>query len=138
MTLDPRLVRDTSPLLDTTHAHVLLARDTRWPWIILVPRDTRATELHDLADDARRGFLDAVTATGEALQRASGCESVNVAMLGNVVAQLHGHVVARSPGDPNWPGPIWGFGSAELRAEDAAEPGFATSVRRALRALDER
>ena len=130
--LDPALARDTRPLVDLPHARVLLARDARWPWLILVPRDPAATELHELDDDERTGFLAAVSATGAALQDATGCSSVNIAMLGNVVSQLHCHVVARNPGDPNWPGPIWGFGTPEPRPDDAPEPDFASAVRRAL------
>ena len=99
MTLDPALERDTRPLLDTAASTVLLADDSRWPWLILVPRDRTAHELHELDPDARDAFLRTVSAASEALQRTTGCRSVNVAMLGNVVAQLHCHVVARPPPD---------------------------------------
>ena len=129
--LDPILERDTRPLLDLPATAVLLADDSRWPWLILVPRERAVHELHELDPDTRDAFLRAVSATSEALQRASGCRSVNVAMLGNVVAQLHCHVVARSPGDPNWPRPVWGFGAA-VPYPDGAEPAFAVAVREAL------
>ena len=112
---------------------MLLADDSRWPWLILVPRDRTAHELHELDPDARYAFLRVVSATGEALQRTSGCRSVNVAMLGNVVAQLHCHVVARSPNDPNWPRPVWGFGTA-VPYPDGFEPEFAVAVREKLSA----
>ena len=132
--LDPAIARDTRPLLELPSATLLLARDERWPWLILMPRDRAATELHHLAPAERAAFLEAVSATSEALQRASGCRSVNVAMLGNVVAQLHCHVVARSPGDPNWPAPIWGHGTPSLRPDDAPLPEFAREVVAALEA----
>ena len=131
MTLHPKLASDTRSLLELPHAHVLLATDSRWPWLILVPRRGEANELHELAADERAGFLDVVATTSELLQRATGCRSVNVAMLGNVVAQLHCHVVARSPGDPNWPAPVWGFGTAEPYP-DGVTPPFAVAVRDGL------
>ena len=131
MTLDPRLARDTRPLAVLPGARVLLANDSRWPWLILLPPHDSATELHHLDARERGAFLQVVSRTSELLQRASGCRSVNVAMLGNVVAQLHCHVVARSPGDPGWPGPVWGFGEAVPRAAGEL-PAFATSVVGAL------
>ena len=133
--LDPRLARDTVALVDTAAARVRLARGGRWPWLILVQRDAGATELHDLPDAALVGFARAVAATSAALKAATGCDSVNVAMLGNVVPALHCHVVARSAGDPNWPGPVWGHGTPEPRAADAPLPPFAAAVRDALAAL---
>ena len=134
MSLDPTLARDTRPLFDTEHAQVLLANDARWPWLILVPRDTLVTEVHQLAPDARAAFLETASAVGEALQDATGCRSVNIAMLGNMVSQLHCHVVARSPGDPNWPAPVWGFGEAVPREQSAELPAFAREVRELLTA----
>jgi len=132
MTLDPALRRDTRHLFDTDHAHVLLANDARWPWLILVPRDSSVREVHELSPGARAGFLENASGVGDVLQQTTGCHSVNIAMLGNVVSQLHCHVVARSPGDPAWPAPIWGFGRAETRDASAGLPPFALAVRAAF------
>jgi diadenosine tetraphosphate (Ap4A) HIT family hydrolase len=52
-----------------------------------------------------------------ALKKVTGAKKINVGALGNIVSQLHVHIVARSEGDPNWPGPIWGFGTAAPRSE---------------------
>ena len=134
MNLDPRLARDTRPLLETEHAVVLLMNDSRWPWLILVPPDARVTELHHLEHAVRDGFMHGVAIASAALQAATGCTSTNVAMLGNIVAQLHCHVVARSPGDPNWPSPVWGYETAEPYAK-GEEPSFLRPVVTALQAL---
>lgn len=86
--------------------------DCRWPWIILVPVQADIEELHDLTHSQRVSFMADVNQVSRVVQSTTNCQSVNVAMLGNVVSQLHCHVIARNPGDPNWPNPVWGFGSA--------------------------
>ena len=130
-TLDSRLLADTRRLGATPACELLLMNDARWPWLILVPRVAAVSELHALpAPLAERVFAD-VAAASQAMQRATGCRSVNVAALGNVVAQLHIHVVARDAGDPNWPRPVWGVGVAEPYA-DGATPGFAQAVAAAV------
>jgi len=131
MTLAPELARDTRPLRELSHAKLLLANDSRWPWLILVPYDPHITELHQLDTTVRHGFMDAVNACSEALQQTTGCQSINIAMLGNVVAQLHCHVVARTPGDSNWPGPIWGHGKP-VRYDSGSIPTFASALCQAL------
>lgn len=112
MSLHPKIEADTLFICDTDHAHVRLMDDCRWPWIILVPLQGDAQELHDLTHKQRESFMADVNQVSRVVQVVTGCQSVNVAMLGNVVSQLHCHVVARNPQDPNWPAPIWGFESA--------------------------
>ena len=139
---DPRLDADTLPVCRTAAAHVRLVDDARWPWLMLVPARAEATEIHHLAPDERASLIEEVSLASAALERATGCASVNVAALGNVVARLHVHVVARRPGDPNWPGPVWGFGERVPRARDASgearEPAFVAAVREALAGRRER
>ena len=112
MSLHTKIEADTHPVCTTEFAYVRLMDDSRWPWIILVPKQSDAEELHDLTHSQREGFIADVNQVSRVMQVTTKCQSVNVAMLGNVVPQLHCHVVARNPGDPNWPAPIWGFESA--------------------------
>lgn len=136
-TLDARLAADTRWLAATPACELLLMNDARWPWLILVPRQAGASELHELdATLAERVFADIALAS-RAMQRATGCRSVNVAALGNVVAQLHVHVVARDEGDTNWPRPVWGAGVATPYTA-TEPPTFAAEVAAALRAAPER
>jgi len=109
MTLHPALANDTSPVHTTQYSQILLMDDSRWPWFILVPIQPGINELHDLNDDQRSAFMADVNHVSRVLQNTTGCRSVNVAMLGNVVSQLHCHVVARETDDPAWPKPVWGF-----------------------------
>ena len=91
----------------------------RWPWLILVPRRPGIVEVHDLTplDQAMLTFETNLVA--QALKAETGCTKINTGALGNVVRQLHVHVIARNIGDPGWPGPVWGHGVREsYRPED--------------------
>ena len=111
--LDRRLRADTIAVTDLTLSRVLLADDQRFPWLILVPRREGASELTDLSDlDAATLYAEIKLAAG-ALQDLTAAHKLNIAALGNVVAQLHVHVIARKRDDPAWPKPVWGFGTPE-------------------------
>ncbi len=112
MTLHPALVADTLPVCLTDCSQILLMNDSRWPWLILVPVQPDINELHDLTHEQRNAFMADVNQASRVIQKVTACKSVNVAMLGNVVSQLHCHVVARDSDDPNWPRPVWGFETA--------------------------
>jgi len=84
--------------------------DCRWPWFILIPRIDGAEEWHDLFTDQRQDIDLEVANVASVLKSVTGCQKINIASIGNMVSQLHIHVVARSAGDPNWPGLVWGFG----------------------------
>lgn len=107
-TLDPALTRSATPIFDLPLCAVLLREDTRWPWLILVPRRPGLVALHDLNDADAAQLMAEVRAASRAVAAEPGVARVNVGALGNVVAQLHVHVVGRWPGDAAWPGPVWG------------------------------
>ena len=130
-TLDPRLEADSLPLGRLSLCEVRLMNDSRWPWLVLVPMLGGAVELHDLPHaDAAAAFADTMRA-GAALKTATGALKINTGALGNVVRQLHIHVVARSEGDPNWPGPVWGFG-ARVPYADAEREALSDRIRALL------
>jgi diadenosine tetraphosphate (Ap4A) HIT family hydrolase len=110
-TLAPQLAADTIPVGDLALSSVLLMDDARFPWFILVPRRAGASEMTDLSDaDAATLMTEIRIATRVMLDLAKP-DKVNVGALGNMVAQLHVHVVGRFRSDPAWPGPVWGHGS---------------------------
>ena len=110
--LDSRLAADTVPVGDLGLCSVLLMDDSRFPWLILVPRRANLSELTDLAaEDAAALWREVHLATGVMLALAKP-DKVNVAALGNVVPQLHVHVIGRFLSDPAWPRPVWGVGEA--------------------------
>lgn len=108
--LDPRLAADTTHLGDLALCRVLLMDDARFPWLVLVPRRAGLVEIGDLAEDDHRALWDEVRIAGRVMQALARPDKLNVAALGNVVAQLHVHVVGRFRSDPAWPGPVWGHG----------------------------
>jgi len=111
--LDQKLEADTLPLMWLGLCELRAIDDSRWPWLVLVPQRPGAVEIHDLTplDQAMLTFETNMVA--QALKRVTGCTKINSGALGNVVPTLHVHVVARSEGDPGWPGPVWGYGSRE-------------------------
>ena len=111
--LDPRLAADTHAVAALPSGTLRLMDDQRWFWAIVVPHDLAATELHHLAPSERAALMEDAARLCEAVETITQCTSVNVAMLGNVVRQLHCHVVARREDDPAWPGPVWGHGTRE-------------------------
>ncbi|MCE4222433.1 HIT domain-containing protein [Methylobacterium sp. C25] len=109
--LDPRLQADTVAVGDLALCSVLLMDDARFPWLILVPRREDVSELTDLSAEDSALLMEEVRIAIGVMQALSKPDKVNVAALGNVVAQLHVHVVGRFRSDPAWPGPVWGVGT---------------------------
>ena len=110
--LDARLAADTALVGDWPLSRVLLMNDSRFPWLILVPRRAGCTELFDLPSDHQQQLIGEVTRASRVLRDVFACEKINVASLGNIVPQLHVHIVGRKNADAAWPGPVWGFGKA--------------------------
>jgi diadenosine tetraphosphate (Ap4A) HIT family hydrolase len=119
-TLDPRLAADTLPVGDLPLSAVLLMNDRRFPWLILVPRRPDLSEITDLSDADAATFSEEARLAVRVMSELARPDKVNVGALGNVVAQLHLHVVGRFRSDPAWPGPVWGFGAAEPYPAHAA------------------
>jgi diadenosine tetraphosphate (Ap4A) HIT family hydrolase len=119
--LDIRLAGDTVVVGDLTLCRVLLMRDSRYAWLVLVPRRADKVEVSDLPDDEQALLWREVGTAGAALRAIVPCDKLNIGALGNIVRQLHVHVVARREGDAAWPGPVWSFGKAEAYAEGEAE-----------------
>ena len=106
--LHPQLAADTTPVGDLAFAHVLLANDANYPWLILVPRQPGLVELIDIDPNEQVQLLAEVDAAARALKTITECEKLNIAAIGNIVAQLHVHVIGRRHSDAAWPKPVWG------------------------------
>lgn len=107
----PQLVADTIPVGDLTLCSVLLMDDARFPWFILVPRRAEVRELSDLSDEDAAGLMQELRTATRVMLELAKPDKINVGALGNVVDQLHVHVVGRFRSDPAWPRPVWGHGS---------------------------
>jgi diadenosine tetraphosphate (Ap4A) HIT family hydrolase len=119
--IDTRLANDTVHVCDWPLSTVLLMNDSRYPWLVLVPRVAGASEIFDLAPGDRAVLWQEVTEAAHRLKALTGCRKINVGALGNVVAQLHVHIVAREAGDFAGNGPVWGQGAAVPYADGARE-----------------
>lgn len=108
--LDPRLEADTLPVGDLALSRVLLMDDARFPWLILVPRQPGLAELIDLPEAQRLVLTQEIDRAARFLKELTGAHKLNVAALGNMVRQLHVHVIARFETDDAWPSPVWGRG----------------------------
>ena len=111
--LDERLAADTLPIADLPLSRALLMNDARYPLVILVPRHDAISEVFELSANDQQQLWREATQLGEAMKTALGGNKVNIASLGNVVSQLHVHIVLRRHGDATWPAPVWGNGSPE-------------------------
>ncbi|PWU28698.1 HIT family protein [Pseudomonas sp. RW407] len=110
--LDSRLQQDTIALGDFPLSRLLLMNDAQYPWFILVPRRADVSEIFQLAPDEQQELWREATHLAEVLKDTFKADKMNVANLGNVVSQLHMHVIVRRRDDAAWPGPVWGRHSA--------------------------
>ncbi|MCU1733221.1 MULTISPECIES: HIT family protein [unclassified Pseudomonas] len=106
--LDPRLEQDTYALGDFPLCRLLLSKDANYPWFILVPRRADISEVFQLDDNEREQLWKEINFLSETLKHCFAADKMNVAALGNVVSQLHMHVIVRRRDDVAWPAPVWG------------------------------
>ncbi|SDS72483.1 Diadenosine tetraphosphate (Ap4A) hydrolase [Halopseudomonas xinjiangensis] len=106
--LHPQLAQDCITVGDLPLSRVLLTNDAQYPWLILVPRREDVTEIFELSEGDQRQLHTETTAVAHALKDAFGADKMNIAALGNMVSQLHVHVIVRYRGDISWPAPVWG------------------------------
>jgi diadenosine tetraphosphate (Ap4A) HIT family hydrolase len=118
--LDSRLAADTIPVGDLALSSVLLLKDARFPWFILVPRIEGVSEITDLSDEQAIQAMQEIRIATRVMMELSKPDKVNVGALGNMVAQLHIHVIGRFRSDPAWPGPAWGYGTKAPYPDHAA------------------
>ena len=119
--LHERLAADTSSLGELPLSRLLMSRDGRYPWFLLVPRIAGLRELHELDDAGRHRLSDESAALSRALLKVFGGDKLNVAAIGNLVPQLHLHHVVRFADDDAWPAPVWGHSPPLALADDEAQ-----------------
>lgn len=117
--LDARLAADTASLGAIDFVDIRLMRDARYLWLVLVPQIDGAVEWQDLPQDQSRLLHDISMQVADGVRDIAAADKMNIASLGNMVRQLHVHIIARHEGDAAWPGPVWGVGAAQDYAPDA-------------------
>jgi diadenosine tetraphosphate (Ap4A) HIT family hydrolase len=129
--LHPQLKHDTIDIGDLPLSKVLVIKDANYPWLLLVPRRPEKVEIIDLDEVEQAQLMAEVSRAAKALKEITKCDKLNIAALGNVVPQLHVHVIARRTGDAAWPRPVWG--AVPPLAHDAAEvQHFISALRRKI------
>jgi diadenosine tetraphosphate (Ap4A) HIT family hydrolase len=131
--LHPRLAADTLPVADLALCRVLLMNDSRFPWLILVPRLAGAREIVDLPPVDRWTLAEEIDLAANALRAHCPTDKLNIGAIGNIVEQLHVHIIARRKDDAAWPGVVWGHGAATPYPPAAAAERTAALKQRLLR-----
>ena len=116
--LDPRLQQDTLHVGDFPLCRLLLMNDSSYPWFILVPRRAEVSEVFQLDEADQRSLWHETTLLAEVLKDTFKADKMNIAALGNVVSQLHMHVIVRRRSDAAWPAPVWGRQPAVAYTEE--------------------
>ncbi|CAN5468178.1 HIT family protein [soil metagenome] len=129
--LNSNLEKDTINIGDLPLSRVLVIKDANYPWLLLVPRRADATDLTDLNEVEQAQLMTEINRVASALKEITKPDKMNIAALGNVVAQLHVHIIARRTSDAAWPRPVWGV--VPPLAHDPQEvETFITALRRKI------
>ena len=131
-TLHPQLAKDSVPVVKLALCSVRLITDANYPWIILVPERDSVREIHKLSAKDQQLLMQEITFVAEQLEALTQADKMNVAALGNMVPQLHIHIIARFENDRAWPGPIWGVVPPKEYTE-AELDGYVEQLRLALK-----
>ena len=107
--LDPRLENDTILIKESDNFQIRLMNVKDFFWVILIPNKPNLIELSDIKTQERNELLNFASDLGDYIKSTQNLDKINIGMLGNVVSQLHLHVVVRSRNDLAWPGPVWGW-----------------------------
>jgi diadenosine tetraphosphate (Ap4A) HIT family hydrolase len=118
-TIDPQLAADTVPLGDFALSHVRLMTERHYPWLVLVPMRTGVRELIELTPFEQAALTTEIDRASRALTALFRPDKLNIGAIGNIVSQLHVHIVARFRTDPAWPKPVWGAALREAYDADA-------------------
>ena len=131
--LHPQLKKDTIEIGDLPLSRVLVIKDANYPWLLLVPRREETVEIIDLDEVEQAQLMTEISRVARALKEITQCDKLNIAALGNVVPQLHVHVIARHQSDVAWPKPVWGAAAA-IAYEPGRKLAFIGSLRGQLKA----
>jgi diadenosine tetraphosphate (Ap4A) HIT family hydrolase len=110
--LHPQIAADTTEIGDLPLVRTLLMNDANYPWLVLMPRRAGSVEIFDLDDEQQMQLMSETAMLARVLKDVTGCDKLNIAAIGNVVPQLHVHLVARRRDDAAWPRPVWGAAAA--------------------------
>lgn len=123
--LHPQLAADTFEVTKLGLCRVLLMNDSTYPWLILVPERADVREIHALKEADQQTLMREISHVASVMETLFEADKMNVAALGNMVPQLHVHIIARYEGDAAWPGPVWGKVPAKAYEPAACDDSIA-------------
>ena len=129
--LHSQLKKDTIDIGDLPLSKVLVIKDANYPWLLLVPRRPDIVEVIDLAEVEQAQLMTEISRVARALKEVTRCDKLNIAALGNLVPQLHVHIIARRAGDAAWPRPVWGV-APPLTYDAEESQQFISTLRRKI------
>ncbi len=130
-TLNSHLASDTVNIGDLPLSRVLIIKDSNYPWLLLVPRRPGAADITDLNEAEQGQLMTEINRVSLALKEIIKPDKLNIAALGNIVPQLHVHIIARRTSDAAWPRPVWGV-APPLGYDPAEMDAFKTALRKRL------
>jgi diadenosine tetraphosphate (Ap4A) HIT family hydrolase len=130
-TIHSQLEKDTINIGDLPLSRVVVIKDANYPWLLLIPRRPDVVEVIDLDEVAQAQLMTEIGRVARALKDITRCDKLNIAALGNLVPQLHVHVIARRSGDAAWPRPVWGVAPA-LAHDQEEVADFISALRRKI------
>ncbi|WP_445619660.1 HIT domain-containing protein [Kushneria sp. Sum13] len=119
--LHERLAADTLFVASLELCELRLMNDARFVWALLIPQRDSIRESFELPASERALLWQEVDLLSEFMMRHTGADKINIGALGNMVPQLHVHVIARSQHDDAWPGPVWGAGQVQPLEDDTRQ-----------------
>lgn len=132
MIIDSRIINSTCFVAELPLCNVYLQNESRFPWLVLVPRRENVSELIDLSIEDQQILTREIAMVSQLMKAQYNPDKLNVANLGNIVKQLHIHVIARYESDEAWPGPVWGKFDVPLMYTMEDLESIAAEIRAAL------
>ena len=119
--LHDQLAKDSFFVRKLGVCQLRLNNDSRFPWLILIPELPNLRELHEIPDNLQTSVYQEIQLCSKLLEELTKADKMNVAALGNLVPQLHIHIIARKHRDIAWPQPVWTKGAAVPFKKDEQE-----------------
>jgi diadenosine tetraphosphate (Ap4A) HIT family hydrolase len=123
--LNERLANDTFEVAEIANCKLLLLNDSRYPWLVLVPMQENVTELYQLSDEFNQKISKTINLIAQKISKEFKTDKINIGAIGNVVSQLHIHVLGRFKKDLAWPNPVWGHSPAVPYTPEQAQEQIA-------------
>lgn len=130
--VDTRIISSTCFVAELPLCNLYLQNESRFPWLVLVPRRESVSELIDLSMEDQQALTCEIAMVSQLMKAKYSPDKLNVANLGNIVKQLHIHVIARYEADSAWPGPVWGKFDAPLMYSSEDLEALAADIRTEL------